>query len=204
MERGSLPVIEQKALLTEMKRLKDDAKRNGEWEQQMERLRHERSAVTEQLRVAYEQKDARVSSDFRASAAAQLGLGADEEAALAEGIWRRVGGAAGGARVRALPEAPPGRVRHRPARRARQRAARRRADGGAAGGPRGGAGVRGGPRRGVGGAQADGRRGAGRHRQEGRTIASIQEETGCALEIRRGAGSVAILMRRRRSRRRRC
>ena len=40
--------------------------------------------------------------------------------------------------------------------------------------------------------------------KKGATIASIQEETGCALEIRRGAGSVAILGRRRRSRRRRC
>jgi len=78
MEHSSLTVKEEKAALAEMKRMKNDAQRYQEWEQELDMLKHKRAVCTDQLRLAYEQMDEVRAVAFRAEAAAALELGVDE------------------------------------------------------------------------------------------------------------------------------
>ena len=78
MEHSSLSVKEEKAALMEMKRMKEDAKKYLDWETELDVLKHKRGVVTEQLRVAFDQLDEQRAATFKQEAAAQLGVSMDE------------------------------------------------------------------------------------------------------------------------------
>ena len=86
MEHSSLSVKEEKMALMEMKRMKEDAKRYLDWETELDVLKNKRGACTEQLRLAYEQLDEHRAAAFKQEAASQLNLGVDELVELKLGV----------------------------------------------------------------------------------------------------------------------
>ena len=77
MEHSSLTVKEERAALAEMKQMKNDAQRYLDWETELDVLKHKRAVTTENLRVAYEQLDEQRSLAFRTEAASTLSMAAD-------------------------------------------------------------------------------------------------------------------------------
>ena len=74
MERESLSMKEEKAALAGMKRMKDDNRKMLEWEAEMEELRNKRAHLTESLRQTYEEVDRLRNEIWYDEVAAKLGL----------------------------------------------------------------------------------------------------------------------------------
>ena len=101
MEHSSLSVKEEKAALQEMKRMKEDAKRYLEWETELDGMKHKRAVCAEQLRLGFEQLDEQRNIAFRVEAASALSMPVEmlEESKLSVGeemqellsslLWRK-------------------------------------------------------------------------------------------------------------------
>lgn len=78
MERSTLSVKEEKAVMAEMKKLKDDARKTTEWQVEMDELRNKRSACGDELRRQSELLDQQRSTQWREQSSQKLNVPLEE------------------------------------------------------------------------------------------------------------------------------
>ena len=78
--------------MMEMKRMKEDNKKNQAWEQEMDEVRTKRSQLQEELRQAFSSLDQNRTSQWLVESAASLGLGGSLGFLRAFARHRRLGG----------------------------------------------------------------------------------------------------------------
>ena len=90
MTHSSLSIKQEKAMMMEMKRMKEDNKKNQAWEQEMDEVRTKRSQLQEELRQAFSSLDQNRTSQWLVESAASLGLElesvVEERVAVPEGM----------------------------------------------------------------------------------------------------------------------